>query len=370
MTSFSIGSKQVGKNSPCFIIAEAGINHNGSLELAKKLVECAADAGCDAVKFQTFSAAQMYPKNAGTLDWDGQKGKYAYSIYESVERAEMPIEWVPELSNYASSKGVVFFSSVSDEDSADLLQKAGVSVFKTTSYDITNIPLIEHVAKKGKPMIMSTGGATIEEIREGFLAAKRFCSNLSLLHCVIKYPAPSDILNLNVVETLVREFPEAVIGYSDHSVDPVIAPVAAVVKGAKVIEKHITLDKNMSGPDHFFALDPGELKLMVRSIRDAEAKLSKGISVSLDPVVLGLHEKRISDAEIYLRNFAYRTIISSRSIAKGERFSKDNIRVLRPGKLQRGLDPKHFSKLINYCIASKSIVEGTPVTADLVDGFV
>src|SRR3989344_5557317 len=165
-----IESKHIGKDHPCFIIAEAGINFNGSLELAKKLIDMAADAGCDAVKFQAFTADNLYPKTAGELDWEDNKGKYSYSIHENVKKFELPKEWVTTLKQYCAEKNILFFSSICDEEQADFYDKLGTPMFKTTSYAITHFPLIDHLAKKGKPIIMSTGGATLEEIREAYQA--------------------------------------------------------------------------------------------------------------------------------------------------------------------------------------------------------
>lgn len=358
-----IWNKQVGKNHPCFIIAEAGINFNGRLELAKKLIDMAADAGCDAVKFQAFTAENLYPKTAGELDWqDGQK-KYSYSIYDNVKKFELPFSFIPELQEHAKKRNIIYFASICDEQSGDIVEKHGVPLFKTTSYAITNLPLIEHLAKKGKPLIMSTGGATLHEIREAYETAKKHNQQLIILHCVIKYPSPLQDVNMNVLETLQREFPDAIIGYSDHTAEVADAPVAAIVKRAKVIEKHITLDKKMQGPDHFFALDPQELKTMVKAIRDTEQKLRKGEKVAVNHVILGSSDKKINESEEYLRKFAYQTIISSVLIKAGELISVHNVKVLRPGKLAMGLEPKHFQEVTSGRYKAKEdIPEGKPIT--------
>src|SRR3989344_731561 len=342
-----VGNRAISKDSPCFIIAECGINFNGSLELAKKLIDTAVEAGCDAAKFQAFTAENMYPKNAGELDReDNYNNKnYSFSIYDAVKSFELPKSWVPLLQQYCTEKSIVFFSSICDEEQADYYHEVGVPIFKTTSYAITHLPLIEHIAKKGKPIIMSTGGATIEEIREAYTTARKYTEKIILLHCFIKYPAPLNEINMNVVETFQKEFPEAIIGYSDHSDEPIDAPVAAVVKGAKVIEKHITLDRNMEGPDHFFAVNPAELKEMVAAVRDAEKKISRGEPVMVNPSILGSTEKKISKEEEYLRLFAYQTIFTSVPIKKGDIIGRKNVKVLRPGELGRKLEPKEYNKL-------------------------
>src|SRR3989344_3830387 len=359
-----VGNRAISKDSPCFIIAECGINFNGSLELAKKLIDTAVEAGCDAAKFQAFTAENMYPKNAGELDReDNYNNKnYSFSIYDAVKSFELPKSWVPLLQQYCTEKSIVFFSSICDEEQADYYHEVGVPIFKTTSYAITHLPLIEHIAKKGKPIIMSTGGATIEEIREAYTTARKYTEKIILLHCFIKYPAPLNEINMNVVETLQKEFPEAIIGYSDHTAEPVDAPVAAIFKGAKVIEKHITLDKKMEGPDHFFAVTPIELKEMVSSIRDAEEKIKRGEQIKVNPVVIGSHHKKLSSEEEYLREFAYQTIITSTNIQKGETISKKNVKVLRPGKLGQKLKPKEYPKLIAGTYkAIKDISAGSPI---------
>ena len=346
--SIKVGNRVISKDSPCFIIAEIGINFNGSLDLAKKLIDTAVEAGCDAAKFQAFTAENMYPKNAGELDReDNYNNKnYSFSIYDAVKSFELPKSWVPILQEYCNKKGIIFFSCICDEEQADYYHEVGVPIFKTTSYAITHLPLIEHLAKKGKPIIMSTGGATVEEIREAYDLVRKYTDDIILLHCFIKYPAPLEEINMNVVETLQKEFPEAVIGYSDHSAEPIDAPVAAVFKGAKVIEKHITLDKKMDGPDHFFAVNPAELKQMVAAIRETEESIRQGKSVKVNHTVLGSYQKKISPEEEYLRQFAYQTIITSATIKRGERVNQDNVKVLRPGKLGQKLKPKEYPKMI------------------------
>lgn len=358
-----VGNRVISNDAPCFIIAEIGINFNGNLDLAKKLIDTAVEAGCDAAKFQAFTADNLYPKTAGELDWEDSKGKYSYSIHENVKKFELPKEWVTTLKQYCTEKNIIFFSSICDEEQADFYDKLGTPIFKTTSYAITHLPLIEHLAKKNKPIIISTGGATLEEIREAYQAAKKITDKIIILHCVINYPAPLTEINMNVVETLKKEFPEAIIGYSDHTAEALDAPLAAVVKGAKVIEKHITLDKKMEGPDHFFALNPQELKEMVCAVRDAEQKIKSNQKVNLNQVVLGSFEKKINASEEYLRNFAYQTIITSAPIKKGELIGKNNLKVLRPGKLGMKLAPKEFPKLTNGSHrAVKDLPEGSLIS--------
>ena len=352
----TIGNKTIGGDNPCFTIAEIGINFNGSLEKAMTLIDSAVEAGCDAVKFQAFTAKNLYSKTAGNLDWEDKKNKYSYSIYDNVKQFELPKEWVPLLKQYCEKNGIIFFSSICDEEQADYYDTLGVPLFKTTSYAITHLPLMEHIAKKRKPLIISTGGATLEEIREAYETARKYNDKIIILHCMIKYPAPLSEINMNVLETLQNEFPEAVIGYSDHSAEPADAPIAAIYKKAKVIEKHITLDKKMPGPDHFFALEPEELKQMVRTIKETEKKIAQAEKIDINPLILGNSEKIINSSEKYLREFAYQTIITSGSIKEGETIS---VNILRPGKLKKGLPPKDYPSLTNGSFMAKhSFPEG------------
>lgn len=360
--NITIQHRIIGDDQPCFIIAEAGINFNGSIDTAKQLIDIAAAAGCDAIKFQAFTADNLYPKTAGQLDWQDGEKKYSYSIHENVKKFELPYSWIPELISYATKKNLIFFSSICDEQAGDTMDQYGVPLFKTTSYGITHLPLIEHLAKKGKPLIMSTGGSTLKEIKEAYHAARKYNSQLIILHCVIKYPTPLELVNMNVLDTLKKEFPDAVIGYSDHTAEATDAPIAAIAKGAKVIEKHITLDKKLPGPDHFFALEPHELTEMVAAVRNAELLQKQGKNLSVNPIILGSAEKKIQQGEEYLREFAQQTVISIQTIKRGDYLTAKNIKVLRPGKLQKGLEPKHYPLLTSgkYKV-SIDIPEGKPL---------
>src|SRR3989344_80916 len=343
-----IGNKTIGEDSPCFIIAEIGINHNNDINIAKKMIDAAVESGCDASKFQTFKGKLMYPKTAGTYETDGN----TINIYDVMKKIELPEEWIGELMEYCKKKDIVFFSSVSDIWSVDIMEKYGMNAYKLTSYDTTNIPLLEYTAKKDKPIIISVGAAYMNEVDEAVRTIKKYNNKLAVLHCVTKYPAPLDCCNLNVLETLKLAYPDVVWGYSDHTEDPTIAPVAAVVKGAKIIEKHITLDKNMRGADQRFAVNPEQLKKMVNAIRETEKKMKNGEKIEVDEVVLGSSEKKPTEIEMYVRDFAYRSIFATKNIKKGERLSRENIGVLRNGENKPGLHPRYYSMLIekNYKI--------------------
>src|SRR3989344_5240137 len=282
-----IENKTIGEDSPCFIIAEVGINHNNDINIAKKMIDAAVEAGCDAAKFQTFKGKLMYPKTAGTYETDGN----IINIYDAMQKIELPEEWIDKLMDYCKNKNIIFLSSVSDIWSVDIMEKYRMSSYKLTSYDTTNIPLLEYTAKKDKPIIMSVGAAYMNEVDEAVRTVRKYNNELAVLHCVTKYPAPLECCNLNVLDTLKSAYPNNIIGYSDHTEDPIKAPVAAVVKGAKIIEKHITLDKNMKGADQRFAVNPEQLKQMVKAIREAERKIKNGEKIEVDEVVLGSVEK-------------------------------------------------------------------------------
>ena len=359
---FIIGKTKVGAKNPCFIIAEIGINFNCNFENALKLIDAAANAKCNAVKFQLFSAEKMYIPGAGE-DKSGNGRKK--DIYKIVKEGELPVAWIPKLKEYANKKGLEFICTACDEDGADTLEKYGTDAFKIASYEITHIPLLRHIAKKNKPVIFSCGGSVIKEVCEATeIFEKENNNQAALLHCVSNYGAEPSLLNLNVISMFKSAFPNFVIGYSDHSADPVKAPVAAIGLGAKIIEKHITLNKKMPGPDHFFALEPKELELMVKAVRKAEARIKKGAKVEISSELLGTTERKTYEQEAIPRSFAFRCIFAIKNIKKGEIFNKNNIAVLRPGNEKRGLDPKYFEILTDGHRATRDIFQHKSIAWD------
>jgi sialic acid synthase SpsE len=365
-TNFKIGKHIIGNDKPCFIVAEIGINYDGEREKALKMIDAAAAAGCDAVKFQIFKSERMYAKNAGSLKVaSGKKVK----IHELIKSMELPHEWLKELKRYAEKAGLEFFASVCDEGSADVLENTGTVAYKIASYEMTHLPLIEYVSGKKKPLIISCGGATMAEVEETIRTAQKAgADKIVLMHCVSKYDAPLNTLNLNVIKTLRLQFPELIIGYSDHSAHPTKAPIAAVTLGAKMVEKHITLDRSLPGPDHSFALEPKELKKMVQAIRETEEKLLKNKKVVIDAAVLGTSQRGTYPDEEYVRKFAYRLVYVTAPIKKGERFTTKNIEVLRSGDnykkyLDSGLHPRYYKMLIENKVISKNTLKpGEAVT--------
>lgn len=350
-------------NGRTYVIAEIGINHNNSLDNCYKLIDAAADAGCDAAKVQLFSAKTLYPKSAGRLDWKDDKGDYSYDIYEAVATFELPLTFVEKCQEHCAKRGIDFCSSVFDTAGIEFLRSIGVGSIKLSSYSTTNLPLIDAAAATGLPLYMSTGGATLAEVEDAVETVWKHHGKLALLHCSIKYPTPLKDCNLGVLDTYRHAFPGVKLGYSDHTLEPADAPVQAVRLGAKVIEKHITLDKTMDGPDHFFALEPHELKHMVDAIRQAEADVDH----TVDSMLYGSTARRCYEHERYLRDFAYACIFAARPIAKGERITPRDLSLLRPGKKTRGLEPKYVSLFRDTPVTAKrDIAAEDPVTWDAI----
>lgn len=317
LPTISIAGREVGTNSPCFIIAEAGVNHNGSLESARQLIDIAVRAGADAVKFQTFKAERLATPDAPKAQYQLRNTGAEETQYEMLQRLELSEEAHRELMAYCLEQGILFMSTPFDEESADFLDELGVAVFKLPSGEITNLPFVEHVARKGKPLIVSTGMAYLEEV-ETVVRTIEACANpsLILLHCVSNYPADSADANLRAMQTMEEAFKVAV-GYSDHTLGIEVA-LAAVALGACVIEKHFTLSSDLPGPDHRASLEPDELAMMVRGIRKVEAALGHG-------------RKEPAPSEAETSAVARRSLVAARDLAAGTRLTKDLIAIKRPG---------------------------------------
>lgn len=343
MTRFQIGEQWVGDGEPVYLVAEAGSNHNGNFEQALRLIDVAAEAGVNAVKFQHFKAATLYPKSAGESDYL----KISRPIYDIIQEMETPDEWVPRLADYCRTKRLAFLSSPFDEASADLLDPY-VPAFKVASYEMTHAPLLRHIARKRKPMIISTGTASLAEVIRA-IEVIRLEGNerIIVLQCTAKYPTPLEAVNARALVSL-RDATGLPTGLSDHSRDPILAPVVAVALGACLIEKHVTLDNRMPGPDHAFAIEPHELKMLVQHVRDAERALGHG-------------RKEPLPEEQELRAFARRSIFASRDIAAGERLSQRNVAVLRCGKRGAGLQPEALDQVLGritrWAIAAETLIK-------------
>lgn len=323
-----IGSRKVGEGQPVFIIAEAGSNHNREYAQALALIDVAAEAGADAVKFQSFSADRLYPRSAGRCQYLNSP----LSIYAVVEDISMPDEWIPELAAYCARKGIEFMSTVFDERSAALVDPY-VRVHKIASYELTHTPLIRTVARFGKPVIVSTGASELEEVQQAIQVIEGEGNDqIVVCQCTAKYPAPLYALNLRAIPFL-RDATRRPVGLSDHSREALVAPVAAVAVGACLIEKHFTLRNDLPGPDHRFAVEPDELRLLVNAIRSTEQ-------------ALGRNEKRVQPVEQELRTFARRSIFTTRKISKGDRLTSQCIAVLRCGELGFGLAPEQYDSIL------------------------
>lgn len=328
MKNIKIGNYIIGKGKPSFIIAEAGVNHNGKLELAEELVDVAKEAGVDAVKFQTFTSKNLVTRSADMAEYQKKNIGKTESQFHMLKKLELPFSDFIELKKHCDEKGIMFLSTPHTDDAIDFLEPL-VPAYKIASGDLTNIPFLENIAKKRKPIILSTGMGTLNEIKEAVDAIKKKGNkNIILLHCTTNYPCPLEQANLRAIQTLQKAFPYP-IGYSDHT-EGMLIPVMATTLGARVIEKHFTLSKSLAGPDHKASLEPRELKEMVRAIRGAEK-------------ALGSHMKKPSAAEKRIAKIARKSIIARRDIHKGEVIKKEMLILKRPGT---GMLPKYLPRII------------------------
>ncbi len=343
--------------SGVFIIAEAGSNWrmgtpDRDLAMARELVDAAAAAGADAVKFQTYRSKSVYVPDAGPSDYLSAVG-IQRSINEIFDDLEMPYALIGPVAEYASTKGIEFMStpfSIPDAEAVDPF----VRRHKVASYEVNHLRLVEHLARTGKPLIMSTGAATDEDIAFGLGRARAAgATDITLMQCTARYPAPPEALALGAIPYLRRRY-GVPVGLSDHSLDPIVGPVAAVALGAAAVEKHFTIDRRLPGPDHPFALEPDELASMVRAIRAATALRSP-------------EEKVVQPAEEELRRFAVRSIQASRDLAPGDELVEGaTIDVLRPGQRSRGLHPRFLAALRGRR-AARPVAAGDGIGPDDVD---
>ena len=311
------------------IIAEAGVNYNGDINLAKRMVDVAAEAGADIVKFQTGKPENSISVNAKKADYQEATTGTDESQLEMCKKLMLPDKDYPELVDYCDKKGIEFLSTPFDRESVDFLANLGVRKWKIPSGEITHLPLLVHIAKRGEPVILSTGMSTIEEIREALsVLTKNGANDITVLQCNTEYPTPFEDANITAMNTLKKEF-GCNIGYSDHTFG-ITAPIAAVALGATVIEKHFTLDRHMPGPDQSASLEPDELKTMVKMIRETELALGDG-------------EKKPSDSELKNKDIARKSIVAKKSIKAGEIFSEENITCKRPGN---GISPMKWNDII------------------------
>lgn len=344
LKQFFIAGRPVGPQAPCFIIAEAGVNHNGDPALALKLIDVAADAGADAIKFQTFSAERLASASADMAGYQKRNMNQSGSQFEMLKKLEIPEACYPALTTRCRERGIVFLSSPFDEEAADFLNGCDMPAFKIPSGEITNIPFLQHIAHLGRPMIISTGMATMTEIAtalEAVVAAGD--PPVCLLQCFSNYPASARDQNLRVMVTFEAAF-GVPAGYSDHT-EGCYVTAAAVALGARIVEKHFTLDRNMPGPDHKASLEPHELLQMVRAIRDVEAAVGDGVKVP-------------RGAELDTRIYARKSIVARRDIAVGKVLEQGDLAVMRPGTgLAPSLLPMLVGRRSNRAIAAGTLLE-------------
>lgn len=328
--------------SKTIIIAEAGVNHNGSIELAKRLVDAAAEAGADFVKFQTFKADKIASKQAQKADYQQKTTDKSESQLEMLKRLELSEKAHLELIEYCKTKNIAFLSTAFDFESIDLLKNFGITLGKIPSGELTNLPFLRKMSKAFPQIILSTGMADLVEIKATIKAlfdSGTTPESLTVLHCNTEYPTPFEDVNLKAMLTIGAEL-RVNIGYSDHTLG-IEVPIAAVALGAKVIEKHFTLDRNMEGPDHKASLEPAELKAMVSAIRNIEK------------VMAGNGVKVASNSESKNRDIARKSIVAAIDIQEGEVFTEENLTVKRPGT---GISPMQWDEVIGK-VAKKNFLE-------------
>lgn len=324
-----IKNRCIGEGYPCFIIAEAGVNHNGNLELAKELVDKAVEAGADAVKFQTFKAEKLVTGYAKMAKYQKDNIGFEDTQFNMLKKLELSYDSFIELKKYCDDRKIIFLSTPFEFESAQFLNSIGIELFKISSGDLTNIPLIEYISDFKKPIILSSGMATIEEIEDAVVAIRnKGLEQIAVLHCTSNYPAKIDSVNLRAMNTIKSSF-KVLGGYSDHT-EGVAIPIAAAALGANIIEKHFTLDKNMEGPDHKASLSPEELRDMVKEIRKVETALGSGI-------------KHFSKSEIDTMKVARKSIVAARNIKAGEIIKLEDLDYKRPGN---GMSPKHYKEFL------------------------
>lgn len=325
---FTVGERTIGSGAPAYVIAEAGSNHNRDLGVAKRLVDVAAEAGADAVKFQTYSGERIYSRKARSKFLERFTTKTPAELLEEIS---LPREWQGELAEHARGRGIDFFSSPFDHQAVSELAELGVPLLKIASGEIVDLPLIRRAAATGIPLVVSTGMATLAEVEDALAAAAEAgAPAVGLMQCASVYPAPVERINLRAIETLRAAF-GVPVGLSDHTTGIAI-PIAAAARGAALIEKHVTLDRGMEGPDHSFATEPEELAAIVGGIRDAQAALGDGRKDGPGP------EER---EENYV--LARRSLIVTRDLSAGTVLGPEMLTVKRPGF---GIAPKHLDLVI------------------------
>ncbi|SQB35750.1 N-acetylneuraminate synthase family protein [Clostridium cochlearium] len=346
-SSFDINGRKIGDNHPTYIVAEIGANHNGDVNLAKRMIEVAVECGVDAVKFQTYTAEELVSDADRVLTWGPKDKQKSETIGKMFNRIALPREAHKEVFEYANRLGIMAFSTPFSIKGVEFLNKLQVPCFKVAASDVDYLDMLKEIGKTKKPVMLSLGKCTLGEAD---LAVETLiqsgCEKIVIMHCVSQYPSPINEMNLKVIEGLKSIYPEFVIGFSDHSMG-ITADLGAVALGAKVIEKHFTLDKNMDGPDHWFSMDPKDMKSLVREVRNLEA-------------AMGHPRKRVLKCEEQGRKNSIRSLVVNRDIMKGEVIKKEDLVALRPGY---GIKPYDKEKIIGLKI-NKELKSGTVLTWD------
>lgn len=348
MNTVTIGAREIGEGLPTFIVAEAGSNHDGKLAQAHQLIDVAADAGADAIKFQLFRAEYLYPPNVGMVETPAG----LIDFFTFLEQASLPIEWLAPLKQHADERGLIFLVSAFDEASSDALDRINIAAHKIASPELTHLPLIRHMARTGKPIILSTGMSRLGDIEDALDATMGV--PVILLHCVSAYPLLPQDCNLNGIPTLRAAF-QTPVGFSDHTMEAIHAPCATVALGGCAIEKHFTLDRNFPGPDHSFALEPHDLKKMVDEIRVTEkfSDMERATFLHRTEItpLLGSSIKQPAVPERELAECDRRMILVIREIEQGDVITSDAVRILRA---ERNVSPGLFPKFWDVVVGARA----------------
>lgn len=336
-----IKNKVISNNSPTFIVAEVGANHNGDLELAKKSIDAAVDCGVDAVKFQTYTTDELLSHKSAIVTSRSRGEEISQTLEELFDEVTLKREFHQEIFDYAQSKNLICFSTPFSVDGMDFLEQLDNPIYKIASSDVNYVDMLEAIGKTKKPVILSTGKSTIGDLDLAVdLLRKNGTQDLCLLHCLANYPSKMENMNLNVIKTLKLMYPDTIIGFSDHSLG-ITAALGAVCFGAKIVEKHFTIDKNLDGPDHWFSMDPIEMKSLVTEIRNLEA-------------AFGDSRKRINASEEADKYWATRSLIINRTLEVGSIIKKEDLDMLRPGY---GISPFDRDNIIGMKL-TKSMQKG------------
>lgn len=341
-----IGSQLVGPGHRTYVIAEAGANHNRDLPTALRLIDVASEAGADAVKFQTYTAEGLYSRHTPTMSYlrEGGLVSETETVWDLIKRVEIPWEWHKQLARHATDAGIHFLSTPFQESAVDVLEAIDVPAYKIASYEVTHLPLIERCARTGRPLLISTGMASLGDVERALDTAQAAgATEIVLLHCAINYPPRFEDLNLRAIPTMAAAF-EVPIGWSDHTPGHT-ADVVAVALGACMVEKHFTLDRDQVGPDHPFALEPGELRAMVDAIRETEDSLGTGV-------------KRMTEAEAEMHRLGRRSLVAARELQAGHVLTAADIEIKRPGT---GIPVHEMHAVIGRTLRT-SVVEDEPLT--------